>query len=123
MDLMSAREFLHCQTLTDSRSGQLKAQCKEHSKSMSEIGKKVFNHKTNEFLKIYVLSEEAKAYVKEEFKQITNHIMVHQKGVNTEMAKILKEKTVKEENRRLHLHQLSNLQEVEPWYMRWNITQ
>ena len=30
MDLASAKEFLHCQTLTDSRAGQLKSQCEEH---------------------------------------------------------------------------------------------
>ena len=64
---------------------------------MYDVGKKVFNYKTNEFLKIYDLSEEAKTYVKEEFKLITNHIMVHQKGVNTKMAKILKQKAEKEE--------------------------
>ena len=37
MELASAREFLDCQTLTDSRVNLLKTQCKEHSKSMSEI--------------------------------------------------------------------------------------
>ena len=30
MELTSAREFLNCQTMTDSREDQLKTQCKEH---------------------------------------------------------------------------------------------
>ena len=91
MELASAREFHLCGTLTDSRVSQLKAQCKEHSKAMSEIWKQVFNQKTNEFLKVYDLSLEAKTYVKEEFKRITDHMMAHQIGVNTKMAKILKD--------------------------------
>ena len=60
MELASAREFLNCQTMTDSRVNLLKTQCKEHSKAMSEIWKQVFNQKTNEFMKVYNLSLEAK---------------------------------------------------------------
>ena len=68
MELASAREFFNCQTLTDSRVNLLKTQCEEHSKTMSEIWKQVFNQKTNEFMKVFNLSFEANTYVKEEFK-------------------------------------------------------
>ena len=68
MELTSAREFLHCQTLTDSRVNLLKTQCKEHSKAMSDKWKELFNQKTNEFMKVYSLSLEGKTYVKEELK-------------------------------------------------------
>ena len=91
MDLMSAREFLNVQTLTEPRAKELKSQCEEHLKTMLETWKKVNNFKLREFLKTYNLSEEAKGYIKEEFKQFNNHILLHQKVINAEMAKILKE--------------------------------
>ena len=40
---------------------------------------------------MYSLSEEAKGYIKAEFKQFETHILLHKKVVNAEMAKILKE--------------------------------
>ena len=58
---------------------------------MSTTWKKVNNIKLKDFLKSYTLSEAAKTYLKEEFKQFTNHILAVQKAVNTEMAAILKE--------------------------------
>ena len=57
MELMSAREFLDVQTLTEPRAAELKTQCKEHSRTMSETWKKVNNFKIREFLKAYSLSE------------------------------------------------------------------
>merc|ERR1711954_368802 len=63
---------------------------------MSDKWKELVNHKTNEFMKVYSLSLEAKIYVKDEFKQVTAHMMAHQKSVNTEMAKILTDKEEKE---------------------------
>ena len=42
-------------------------------------------------MKTNILSEDAKGYVKEEFRWFTNHILLVQKTVNAEMAKILKE--------------------------------
>ena len=90
MDLMLAREFLNVQTLTESRAKELKTY-ENHSKSMSTTWKKVNNIKLKDFMKTYILSEDAKGYVKEEFRRFTNHILLVQKTVNAEMAKILKE--------------------------------
>ena len=53
--------------------------------------KKVNNIKLKDFMKTYTLSEAAKGYVKEEFKQFNNHIMTIQKAVNNELAGIMKE--------------------------------
>ena len=58
---------------------------------MSTTWKKVNNIKLKDFMKTYILSVDAKGYVKEEFRRFTNHILLVQKTVNAEMAKILKE--------------------------------
>ena len=50
MDLMSAREFLNVQTLTESRATELKTLCEKHLISMLETWKK------------------SKGYIKEEFR-------------------------------------------------------
>ena len=47
-------------------------------------------------MKAYPLGIAAKEYVKEEFKRITDHMRYHQKSVNSELAKILKDKEEKE---------------------------
>ena len=94
--LESAREFLDCKTLTESRVDVLKKQCKDHSKTMAKIADELISYKTNEFMKAYPLSLGAKEYVKEEFKRITNHMRYHQKSVNSELARILKDKEEKE---------------------------
>ena len=90
-DLLSAREFLNAQTLTEARAAELKTACKNHSKLLLGIMKKVNNIKLKDFMKTYALSEVAKGYVKEEFKQFNNHIMTIQKAVNNELAGIKKE--------------------------------
>ena len=89
-DLLSAREFLNAQTLTETRAAELKTSCKNHSKTMLSTMKKVNNIKLKDFMKTYTLSEAAKGYVKEEFKQFNNHIMTIQKAVNNELAGIMK---------------------------------
>ena len=63
---------------------------------MADKGKELLTYKTNKFMKAYPLGIAAKEYVKEEFKRITDHMRYHQKSVNSELAKILKDKEEKE---------------------------
>ena len=95
--LESAKEFLECKTLTESRVNALKKQCEENSTTMAKKADELLTYKTENFMKAYPLGTGAKEYVKEEFKRITTHMRSHQKCVNSELAKILEDKEKKEE--------------------------
>ena len=71
--LESAKEFLECKTLTESRVQILKRQCKDHSNTMAKKADELLTYKTREFMKSYPLGIGAKEYVKEEFQSITQH--------------------------------------------------
>ena len=75
--LESAKEFLECKTLTESRMQILQTQCKDHSNKMAKKSDDLLTYKTKEFLKSYPLGEGAKNYVKEEFQRITKHMRLH----------------------------------------------
>ena len=63
---------------------------------MAKKADELLTYKTENFMKAYPLGTGAKEYVKEEFKRITTHMRNHQKSVNSELARSLKDKEEKE---------------------------
>ena len=59
-DLLSAREFLKAQTFTEAKVAELRAACDGHSKRMLGFMKQVNNIKLKDFMKAYVLGDNAK---------------------------------------------------------------
>ena len=90
-DFLSAREFLTAQTFTEARAAELKVAYVSHSKWMLGIMKQDNSTKLKDFMKDYPLSENAKGYVKDEFRKFNNHIMSIQKHVNNDLAGIMKD--------------------------------